>query len=81
MFDKKDLQNGYYIEEIPVKYNTPREQIKDTLKKLTPIERMVYCTYNINTIREISSLLKRSYSGIKSIYIRACIKINASKKG
>ena len=78
--DTKELA-GFHEVTIPHKYSTHKENLKYSLNKLTPLERLVYAAYHVSTLREIAHLLRRSHSGIKAIYIRACDKIETPKKG
>ena len=65
------FKDGFHIIKTPAKYQTERDDLRQSFKKLTPIERIVYSAYQIRTLREIAKILRKSKDTIRRIYLRA----------
>jgi hypothetical protein len=78
MFYNDDLKNCHIISK-PKKYQTQRDDLRQAFKDLTPLERIVYASYQITTLREIAATFKKHHEHIRRVYIRACKKIDKAK--
>jgi len=73
--DKDFYRYGIRIDKIPQKYTTLKDSVRNSFNKLSPIERLIYAAYQINTLREIGTVLKKSHETVRRIYKRAYRKL------
>jgi len=76
--EKDWYSSGFHIIELPKKYNTLKDNIRYDFSSLTPVERLVYAAYQINTLREIATTLRKHHEVVRRIYKRACRKLRTN---
>ena len=70
-FYNKELKDGFQIKKTPIKYQTKKEYLRYIFNEMTPLEKVVYMAYQVNTLKEIAKILKKSHIYIRNIYLRA----------
>lgn len=55
----------------PLKHYSKKRLLRKEFSDLTPLEMLVYSAYQVNTLREIANILKKSHIYIRKVYKRA----------
>jgi len=69
-----DNKNGFQYNAL--KNYTKKQRLRGFFSKLTPLEMLIYCAYQVNTLREIAKYLKKSHVTISRIYKKAYRKLH-----